>query len=254
MNLQPVASNPFERLAGQILHSQSLGEAASYLLIAGKMVGLPRVTVTAGLDRSGPILDSDGQSVEQTVLGWPSELVDLWYARDYSLKHPDVRDCQDRHLPFLGILDRSQNSALREEERDAVMFTESFGIRSQIMVPVHPARGETAFVSWLHWKAGAALDVPRECHEALMCIAYAFINRVVKGTRSEVEAAIEQLSPRQRSCIYWLAQGKTAKEIAYLMDLSVFTVQDHIKSAMKKLHARTAAHLVAMTGGHATPC
>jgi LuxR family quorum-sensing system transcriptional regulator CciR len=248
----PAIPSPFEQLATQILRSPSLGEAASYLLTAGKMIGLPRVTVTAGLDRSGPILDVDGQPVEETVLGWPSELVDIWYARDYSLKHPDVRSCLDRHLPFLGILDRHSDRMLPDEERDAVIFTGSFGIRSQIMVPVHAAHGQTAFVSWLHWKTGAALDVHRDHHEGLMCLAYAFINRVGQGRRIEIDAAVELLSPRQRNCIYWLAQGKTAKEIAYLMDLSVFTVQDHIKLAMRRLGARSSAHLVALTGGMAS--
>jgi DNA-binding CsgD family transcriptional regulator len=36
------------------------------------------------------------------------------------------------------------------------------------------------------------------------------------------------------------------------MDLSVFTVQDHIKLAMRRLGARSSAHLVALTGGMAS--
>jgi DNA-binding CsgD family transcriptional regulator len=56
------------------------------------------------------------------------------------------------------------------------------------------------------------------------------------------------LSPRERECLDWVAKGKTAAEIASILNLSVETVRDHIKSMRGKLGARTKAEAVARAG------
>ncbi len=53
------------------------------------------------------------------------------------------------------------------------------------------------------------------------------------------------LSRREVACLRWIAQGKTAEEIAIIDSLSVHTVRGYLKSAMTKLDSRSQAQAVA---------
>ncbi len=52
------------------------------------------------------------------------------------------------------------------------------------------------------------------------------------------------LTARQREVLYWLAKGKTNKEIAYQLSLSVKTVDAHRAQLMTRLNIRDLAGLV----------
>jgi DNA-binding CsgD family transcriptional regulator len=47
------------------------------------------------------------------------------------------------------------------------------------------------------------------------------------------------LSPREKECLEWVAQGKTSFEIGIILNVSENTVNFHVKNAMKKMHSRT---------------
>jgi DNA-binding NarL/FixJ family response regulator len=52
------------------------------------------------------------------------------------------------------------------------------------------------------------------------------------------------LTPRERQVVQLLAEGKSSREIADLLYISVFTVRRHRESIMKKLHLKNLADLV----------
>lgn len=52
------------------------------------------------------------------------------------------------------------------------------------------------------------------------------------------------LSPRERQIVQLIAEGKNTKEIAFVLDLSVKTVESHRAQLMKKLDLRSVADLV----------
>jgi DNA-binding NarL/FixJ family response regulator len=53
-----------------------------------------------------------------------------------------------------------------------------------------------------------------------------------------------QLTPRQREVLQLVAEGKSAKEIANNLYISVKTVEFHKKHLMEELHLRTSAELI----------
>ena len=55
-----------------------------------------------------------------------------------------------------------------------------------------------------------------------------------------------RLSRRERAVLDALAQGQATEEIAQALVLSPHTVRSHVKTAMRKLGARTRAHAVAI--------
>ena len=64
-----------------------------------------------------------------------------------------------------------------------------------------------------------------------------------------------QLTGREKSCLHWVAQGKTSWEIGSILRISEHTVNFHLKNAMAKLFTskRTVAALVAMEKGFFSP-
>jgi DNA-binding CsgD family transcriptional regulator len=57
-----------------------------------------------------------------------------------------------------------------------------------------------------------------------------------------------QLTPRERDCLLLVGQGRSSKEIAQLLDLSPYTVDEYIRTAVSKLGApnrREAARMLA---------
>lgn len=58
------------------------------------------------------------------------------------------------------------------------------------------------------------------------------------------------LTPRERDCLAWVARGASSKEAARHLALSVYTVNEYIAAAMRKLHATSRTEAVAMALAH----
>lgn len=73
-------------------------------------------------------------------------------------------------------------------------------------------------------------------------------------TRSATGPA--ELTSRERDVICLVAQGKTSREIARHLDISVRTVENHRANMMKKLHVHTTAQLInfACQSGYLASC
>jgi len=60
----------------------------------------------------------------------------------------------------------------------------------------------------------------------------------------------EQLTPRESEVLTYLSKGFTIKEIANLMGIKWFTVNDHIKSIYKKLNVSSRAEAAVLASKH----
>jgi len=69
--------------------------------------------------------------------------------------------------------------------------------------------------------------------------------------RSEDEAFISPLTPREKEVLKCISQGYTNKKIAYEFDISEQTIKNHVASIMRKLNAnaRTDAVVIAAKQG-----
>jgi DNA-binding NarL/FixJ family response regulator len=59
-----------------------------------------------------------------------------------------------------------------------------------------------------------------------------------------IQDSYELLSPREREVLQSLAEGKSNKEVATLLNLSLTTVETHRRSIMQKLNLHSAPELV----------
>jgi DNA-binding NarL/FixJ family response regulator len=63
-------------------------------------------------------------------------------------------------------------------------------------------------------------------------------------TGASAAGALEPLSPRERHIVQLLAEGKSNKEVARDLDISVKTVETHRANIMRKMHFGSLAELV----------
>ena len=52
------------------------------------------------------------------------------------------------------------------------------------------------------------------------------------------------LRPREKDCLYWAAQGKTASDTADILSLKPDTVKKYIKTSMSRLDSKTKTQAV----------
>jgi DNA-binding CsgD family transcriptional regulator len=62
--------------------------------------------------------------------------------------------------------------------------------------------------------------------------------------RSQSKPDLDPLTTREREVLKLIAEGKSSKEIASLLFISIRTVQNHRANIMKKLNTRKIADLV----------
>jgi len=67
---------------------------------------------------------------------------------------------------------------------------------------------------------------------------------VRKLKRSGTDDAYDLLTPREREVLQLVAEGKSNKEIANLLNLSVYTVESHRSNLMEKLNLRGLPELI----------
>lgn len=57
--------------------------------------------------------------------------------------------------------------------------------------------------------------------------------------RNSESPAQPTLTPREREILHWVAEGKRDGEIATILNLSVRTVEQHVRSCLRKLNVET---------------
>jgi PAS domain S-box-containing protein len=103
----------------------------------------------------------------------------------------------------------------------------------------------------VHWGATTELATGRR----LVLVVALSVSGRGRGVRlaGDFEAAGGALSEREREIVRLVALGSTGPEIADELQISHNTVRTHLRNAMKRVGARSRAHLVAMAlaEGHA---
>jgi DNA-binding CsgD family transcriptional regulator len=157
------------------------------------------------------------------------------FARTDDLLHPGLTSS----APMTWTRFRNERRLTRKRTR---IYDEArtFGLKDGFYLP-------------LHWADGSMLGVSAMAHETMpqdhaslamlhmMALYYALaaerlgLTPPLRGTR-EAEG---ELTPRQIECLQWIAEGKSSWEIGEILDLSEFTVNEHLTAARRRLGAKT---------------
>lgn len=119
-----------------------------------------------------------------------------------------------------------------------------FGVgRQGLSIPVHGQHGDRALFSITSDLSDKGWHSERGIYmrdfQVLALHIHAMLLRV-----EGAPATYPALSPRERECLCWIAEGKTAWECALILGLSVHTVRCYLESARYKLRASSNTHAV----------
>lgn len=93
--------------------------------------------------------------------------------------------------------------------------------------------------------AALADSKSRRAEEEVACAVFDFLGALQKLAYAEgIDTQTPRFSKREVEVVEWAAEGKTSAEIAAILGLSEYTINEYVASAMKKLDAQNRIHLV----------
>jgi DNA-binding NarL/FixJ family response regulator len=81
-------------------------------------------------------------------------------------------------------------------------------------------------------------------------VSKSLLSGLVDGRPREAESSLDALTPRQREILQLVAEGKSTKEIAFILSVSVKTVETHRAALMERLRIHDVAGLVVFAVRH----
>jgi DNA-binding NarL/FixJ family response regulator len=81
-------------------------------------------------------------------------------------------------------------------------------------------------------------------------VSKALLSGLVDGRPAEAASSLDALTPRQREILQLIAEGRSTKEIAYALSVSIKTVETHRAALMERLGIRDVAGLVVFAVRH----
>jgi DNA-binding NarL/FixJ family response regulator len=146
----------------------------------------------------------------------------------------------DDHL--FPALQRGADGYLLKEDRFEVLVEELQKIvRGQ--PPLSPAIARRLLT---HFRSGVSTTVA----DASLKAATVSTTRPVPLQPAAAPPDPDRLTPRENEVLTYLSKGFTIKEIAGLMGIKWFTVNDHIKSIYKKLNVSSRAEAAVLASKH----
>ena len=185
---------------------------------------------------------------------FPTEWQELYRERAYRLLDPIIEQAGRSNRPFLWGHERYLRSR-NKRQRKVLEEAWKRDIRFGLSIPVHDARGSVGVVSFTAGSLRALKESARESYLLMWSAAldaFDFMSASpVLLPKVETGRGDLELTLRERECLLWTLEGKTAEEVGKVLCLSVHTVNHHVSSATRKLGCVNKHHaaLRAMQAG-----
>ena len=127
-------------------------------------------------------------------------------------------------------------------EREIMNILPCIGVSDGIASPVHGPGGYVGVTSM----AFERLDQLSPRERSAIGIAAMVVHMQMRRLSPRKSGPARRLSPRERDCLAFVADGKSDWEISEILSLSETTVASHMQNARRKLGAKSRAQAVAL--------
>jgi DNA-binding CsgD family transcriptional regulator len=177
---------------------------------------------------------------------WSKEYSNFKYQR----VDPRIRECAVTRLPVLWNIDNGYLYNLPQESKKMMSNAFDHNIRSGVTIPFYFPLSISGIFS-LGLNADLYMGEKSLKHLQLVTpyISYlgSYINQaMIRIINLEKAHQINRLTSREKDCLCWLADGKTASETASNLFISESTVKFHCKNSMRKLGAKNTSQALAI--------
>jgi LuxR family quorum-sensing system transcriptional regulator CciR len=173
----------------------------------------------------------------------PEDWVKHYLAKQYQEMDPVLLNAPFQRRPYRWK-DLKDQSTLSTKQRQILQESEDAKVCNGLSIPLHGPAGESYVISLAtedHHFDSAPLEGQIHVLAIQFYVAYASLT-----SGPGPDAAVPRLSHRERECLSWSAQGKSAWAIGMILGVSENTVNFHIKSAMRKLGTTNRVQAVAL--------
>lgn len=178
------------------------------------------------------------------ISGYPREWREHYTANNYMVIDPTVQYCAQNITPMAwdDSLLRSDSGEIRRFMSEA----RDFGLNSGVSFPVHTAQGDFAMLSF----ASERLDSQSGCIQRVLPLGQlfaAYLHEAVRRVFNADALALSKvdLTHRERECLLWATEGKTAWETSQILNISERTVTFHLQNVQGKLGVNNRQQAVA---------
>jgi DNA-binding CsgD family transcriptional regulator len=165
--------------------------------------------------------------------GWEA----IYSEKQFATVNHLPRECRRQPRPFAW----SQAPIVTTAERSIMRVLRDCGFPDGLAVPCHGPLGYLGIVSLAFEALPSLAPDERAAIEVASVVMHDRLRdlSLVRGAWKPV------LTPRERECIAYVADGRSDWDIADVMSISETTVVTHIQNAKRKLGSRTRAQAVA---------
>ncbi len=187
------------------------------------------------------------------INGNPEDWRDHYFERNFFPNDPAIKHCVRSIVPvqwsvLTQQLTVSDQQAVMNEARD-------FKLLDGVCVPTHTPNGDLGILTYT---VADESDTAMESLRLAMATSQAFAAYLHESVRRVCLGMVPRdshLTPRERECLQWAADGKSNWDIGKILNVSEGTVKRHLENCYKKLNVTNKGHAIAKSSlnGDITP-
>jgi LuxR family transcriptional regulator len=196
----------------------------------------------------------DGRMIRPNLLDTrnvPPDFIALWCDHEYFRIDPVQQTCIDCNLPFIwsfqGKNDHLLERPMTREHQPVIAYLKDTHLSCGATVPIHSGDGSLATVTAIRIGAEPGFDrIARRDLATLSFLAHFLHETALRSFDEETRRCrAVALSAREIECLRWAARGKTAEDIAEILNRAPATICLHLNNAQHKLGAQNRAQAIA---------
>jgi len=175
--------------------------------------------------------------------GWPEEWANRYMAKQYFTIDPVIQRTILSDSAFVWS-DALKEMNVGKAAQGFMNEARDFNFINGFSVPIHSLLGFRAIVTF----ASDRVDLSTEARGALHMISIYAHNKIKElktGGRQILYDRGANLTLREKECISWCSEGKTAWEISTILGISERTVAHILENAQRKMNTSNRTHLIA---------
>lgn len=174
------------------------------------------------------------------ITNWDAELIAAYDMMGFLSNSPIIKQLKSTTLPIVFRLDTLNRERNDGKEDDVTQLFQDFDIFNGVYFRVNDKNGNLGSL-------GVCGDRSDPEETELMQLSYIANHayEVLSNIQSLSNKVADNLTDRERECIYWTASGKTSGDVASILGISENTVNNYLTAAALKLNTVNKAHTVA---------
>ena len=180
------------------------------------------------------------------ISGYPTEWWERYKQNNYIRLDPLVHFCSENTVP---INWETVHSLAGEDPTARQLMGEAgeFGLRQGISIPIHTRQGDSAMLNFSTGETGDKTIARINGVAPFLFLLTTYVHEAAKRVFDDRDIPVKQngLTLRERECLLWAAEGKTAWEISQILNISERTANFHLQNVTEKLGVINRQHAVA---------